>query len=277
MISKLFETTKNFTNSAEYIRVFNDLGYSGIKLVKISDRSAIFRGNLNKVDYFLKVRTFPNSNINEWEFNLLKALYPKLDVIFQKVDQISVLSVKALMPAENLNFQEIDSELSRISDTLSILTGLNIHGAERIMSEARLASEFFSRNGTFSIQEFNFLNTCTELIQESLKTLDRCIAHGDLSPENVYFYEEGIAILDWEDAVEFTYGYDQIYWLTFLANEKDLNLENLNRLEMDTDLAIAYASIIMLLKEYIHRKDSRKIHPATRLRNFWDKININLD
>jgi hypothetical protein len=96
------------------------------------------------------------------------------------------------------------------------------------------------------------------------------IVHGDVSPANILNSRGKLVLIDWGDSFWAFRGFDQLYWLTFLQNSRDLNRIHLEKLDLDIEISQAVLNNIILLKEFFHRNNpswNNRISPKLRLDN----------
>jgi hypothetical protein len=100
---------------------------------------------------------------------------------------------------------------------------------------------------------FYILEESLRLANEFFRNAIPTIVHGDVSQANIFQFSGELVLIDWEDSFWGFRGYDQLYWMTFLQNAKELTSLNLAKLDLDFEVCQAILNIIILLKEYLHR------------------------
>ena len=84
----------------------------------------------------------------------------------------------------------------------------------------------------------------------------KCLANIAQVPANILESSNRLVLIDWGDTFWGFQGFDQLYWLTFLQNSRDLNKDCIEKLELDIEVCQSTLNVIVLLKEYLHRNNT---------------------
>jgi hypothetical protein len=78
------------------------------------------------------------------------------------------------------------------------------------------------------------------------------LCHGDVGSANLYQFQKHPLLLDWEDCFWGFHGFDEVYFLTFLSNRTMISELSLSQTGLESDIAKATYSLIVVLKEFIN-------------------------
>nr|WP_246463451.1 aminoglycoside phosphotransferase family protein [Nitrospirillum iridis] len=89
------------------------------------------------------------------------------------------------------------------------------------------------------------------LLEDRLSDFPRIVCHGDLGPKNILSWNGAPIAIDWEDALWGIEGYDFLYWLTFMDNQRHCSRSTLGRSPWGIDVELSILVLIVLLKCYL--------------------------
>lgn len=274
MINKFLISEKVNLAGDEITAILRELGFFSIKLSHANSTNPIWEGLRSDKKYFVKIARNGTSNFTalDMEFSIFCKLNPEVGVFrFETVDYL-VTATEELSLVNGLRTHEVfeliksyESELSKISSILPVELNFNV-----LLGFSRDAISYFEITGQLGSSWISRLERDLETLRTFFQQSDRVIVHGDVSPSNILISRGKLILIDWGDSFWAFRGFDQLYWLTFLQNSRDLNRSNLEKVDLDFEISQAALNSIILLKEFFHRNSpagNNRIPPKLRLDN----------
>jgi len=240
------------------------LGLSKAKIcgVKFGTLNIGFILKIKKRFYFLKTHLIAkNLLLLKKEALILKAIYgPKILlktytekkyktnrfwVLLKYLNKKKLSPQQILSEIKNLPFKKIGNKLK----DSSLLTFFG----KRAMCAAK---NFYKKKLVSKNSYFRSKDLVGKMLKDlSMEPVSPC--HGDLGPRNIMGTKKRNYFIDWEDAFMGIKGYDYLYWLSFLENQKHLTKNNLKNANIKINVAVGILLIIILIKcEISHQNNS---------------------
>ena len=156
-----------------------------------------------------------------------------------------------------------ESHLGKIASVLPKELNFNV-----LLDFSRDALFHFQMTGQLGSAWINRLENDLDVLKTFFNQSNQVIVHGDVSPTNILNLRGKLILIDWGDSFWSFRGFDQIYWLTFLKNSRDLNRSHLEKSDLDIEICQALLNNIIMLKEFFHRNKpagDNRIPPKVRL------------
>jgi Phosphotransferase enzyme family len=247
-------------------------GFSGVTESPKESTLSLFEANQDNNNFYIKVA--PSGILSRENLDLqaqiLRHLYPQLNLITGIGGEISFLAVQELEQQPRLSFLEVDKILNNVSNSLlSAGFSQKINGSLRNLLElAPKANTLLFELGSINLEMSKLIDSQIKKLNPFIKDASPSINHGDASNANCLSLDGDYILIDWEDVMIGFNGFDQIYWLTFLDNVNEIKLTNLEEIPVPIDIVNATFFVIVLLKEYlahINNKQANLISPQLRL------------
>ena len=185
--------------------------------------------------------------------NVLAALYPELPIYFSENSKLVFLAVLELDKPSKYDFDVANSLVENDAGKNQLLVSLvpPNRNMDALVSKAGDALKFFENGEIVSKDLCKFLTDQVNTLKAHIGQTETVVNHGDVSNPNIFLLNNRPILLDWEDIMIGYPGYDQVYWLTFLANLDQVTQRNLE--EIPTSLEVVHATffLVVVLKEYL--------------------------
>lgn len=204
------------------------------------------------------------------EFSLFHTLNPGIEVLRFEDDDFLITAIEELRPANKPSTHEVfellssyESSLIEIPSVLSKNFNLDL-----LINFSREAILYFQLSGQLDVSWVSRLESDIHNVDAFFNQSKQVVVHGDVGPANILESTTGLVLIDWGDAFWAFQGFDQLYWLTFLQNSRDLNRKCIEKINLDIDVCQSTLNFIVLLKEYLHRHNAaqaKRFPPKSRL------------
>lgn len=272
MINK-FLIGKNETPNVHGISAtLQKLGFAGCSLSKKMSSNLLWEGQMADKKFYIKMSkngTYGSAAL-ALEFKMFFELNEGVDIRRFELDDYLFIATEELSPITEIStdsvFQLIGnykSKLSKVAHTPPRHINLDV-----LLDFSEEALFCFQDSGQLDGFWVNRLRIDVDLLRSFFRYSKQTISHGDLSPSNILTLNKNLILIDWGEAFWAFQGFDELYWLTFLRNSKDLNKKNLKKLRVDIEVCQSAINIIILLKEYLNRSltnDGNRIPTKLRL------------
>jgi hypothetical protein len=245
-------------------RIWERLGINQIDVLQIPSKKSLYRVKRGENYFFVKVaiENTPHAQNLKLEFLIHKQFKSDLICETQLVDGFRFLIMEELPRASSPSLPELEAALTRYRMNSNLLTykvpksrNFNV-----LLKHAGRACCMFHENGDVDTFWGDQISISMNQVRDYFTRVEGVICHGDVSANNLYQKNDILLLLDWEDCFWGYAGFDEIYFLSFLANREKLTESNLVSSGLDLRLAISTYIFIILLKEYINlSKASEKL------------------
>lgn len=248
------------------------LGFTGCSLSKKMSSNLLWEGQMADKKFYIKMNkngTYGSAAL-ALEFNMFFELNKGVDIRWFELDEYLFIATEELSPVAEIStdsvFQLIGqykSKLLKVSHTPPRHINLDI-----LLDFSEEALFYFEDSGQLDGFWVNRLRNDADLLRSFFRHSKQSISHGDLSPSNILALNKELILIDWGEAFWAFQGFDELYWLTFLRNSKDLKKSNLRKLCVDIEVCQSAIHVIILLKEYLNRNlahDQKRISTKSRL------------
>ncbi len=272
MINKFFLNQDADLDQEDFSPLLEKYGFVFTRVSQAKSTNPIWEGLNSGKRYFIKIArsgTQYFATLSQ-EFSIFHILNPEIEVLRFEVDDYLITAIEELPPAKKPLtgevFRLIGSCESRLTETPSILSknfNLNL-----LIDFSRNAISYFRLSGQLGASWVSRLENDIDTLNAFYNQTKQVIVHGDVGPANILESNNGLVLIDWGDAFWGFQGFDQLYWLTFLQNSRDLNKECIDKLELDIEVCQSTLNVIVLLKEYLHRHNAdkaKRVPPKFRL------------
>jgi serine/threonine protein kinase len=256
-------------NEKKIVNTLENLGFSSCSETQIKSTNSVWEGLYSGKKYFMKVaqRGTQNFEALSVEFAIFHDVNPQIPCLRFESNDFLVVATSELSSGNQFSTSEVfalissyESRLLRVSSFLSKELSL-----ELLIDFSRKALSHFKvgegeGEGQLGDSWVSRLENDLLIVNNFIHQSDHVIVHGDVSPSNILKSTEGLVLIDWGDAFWAFRGFDQLYWLTFLQNSKDLNRDYIAKIDLDFDVCQATLNMIVLLKEFLHRNNMNREH-----------------
>ena len=184
---------------------------------------------------------------------ILGTLYPNLLTYFFESSGLVALAVLELSKSTEYSFSVVNRLVNDDVVLRQVLfdTIPPNRTISSLISRAENGLDYFREKAIVSKDLCHFISAQIGVLRVHINRAQPVINHGDVSNPNIFLLEGRPVLLDWEDIMTGYSGYDQIYWLTFLANVNQITQSTLE--EIPTSLEVVHATffLVVLLKEYL--------------------------
>ena len=272
MINKFLISEKIDLVGEEVFSVLRELGFVSIELSETNSTNPVWEGLRSGKKYFVKIARNGTSNYLALNMELFMfcELNPQVEVLRFETSDYLVTATEELSLVKGFSTYEVfelmksyESGLGKISDVFPAERNFDV-----LLDFSREAISYFQFTGELGSSWISLLERDFDTLRTFFHQSDRVIVHGDVSPANILKSRGKLILIDWGDSFWGFRGFDQLYWLTFLQNSKDLNRSNLEKVGLDIEISQAALNTIILLKEYFHRNSpavNNRISPKLRL------------
>ena len=272
MLSKLryFENSRTASIEVSLLKVTED----DLKAIYGSSLRSIERvsGGTLGVSFLAEldgVKKFFKTTLNESIIYYLENEIRALQILYQER-----LQVKRLVSLDSKNNErlwiEIDA-LDQISDDIVPGRAITLMNAyldqfassgnpnfidrlttiDDILPQVTTAIDTLYNANLLDLNLINDIYYYIDHLKKILPQIPRVICHGDFGPKNIMKDKTDAVVIDWEDVFIGCVGYDYLYWLTFMKNQKYLKRENLGKFDFGIEYEISIILLVVILKSYI--------------------------
>lgn len=272
MINKFLISEKVNLVSGEVTVMLQELGFTSTKISYANSTNPLWEGFRSGKRYYIKIarngtRYFTALNM---EFFIFCELNPEIEFFRFETGDFLVTATEELSFVKHIPTNEVfdlvrfyESPLGKIAGVLPKELNFNV-----LLDFSRDALFHFQMTGQLGSAWINRLGTNLDALETFFNQSNQVIVHGDVSPTNILNFRGKLILIDWGDSFWAFRGFDQIYWLTFLKNSRDLNRSHLEKSDLDIEICQALLNTIILLKEFFHRNNparNNRIPPKLRL------------
>jgi hypothetical protein len=274
LINKFLISEKANLVSKDISAFLQELGFVSIEPSQANSSNPLWEGLRSGKKYFIKIARNETANFTalDMEYVIFCQLNPDIEIFRFESDDYLVTATEELSLVKSFSTDEVfklirsyESALGKISSVLPARLNFDV-----LLDFSRDAISYFQVTGQLGSSWINTLEKDLDILKMFFHQSDRVIVHGDVSPANILNSRGKLILIDWGDSFWAFRGFDQLYWLTFLQNSKDLNRSYLEKLDLDIDISQAILNNIILLKEFFHRNGrtgNNRIPPKLRLDN----------
>jgi serine/threonine protein kinase len=272
LINKFFLNRDAELDQEDFSVLLAKYGFMFARTSQVKSTNPIWEGLISGKRYFIKIAQSGTQYFATLarEFSIFQSLNPEIEVLRFEGDGYLITAIEELPPAKKLLtgevFNLIDSCESRLNEMPSLLSkNFNLNLLIDFSSNAISYFRFSEQLGAYWISR---LEDDVDILNDFFNQTKQVIVHGDVGPANILESSSGLVLIDWGDAFWGFQGFDQLYWLTFLQNSRDLNKNFLDKLHLDFELCQSTLNVIVLLKEYLHRHNAgqaTRVPPKFRL------------
>ena len=274
MINKFLISEKDNLVGEEVSALLRELGFVSIEPSYANSTNPLWEGLRYGKKYFLKIARNGTLKFTalDMEFFIFCQLNPEIEIFRFEYDDYLVTATEELSLVKGFSTYEVfelirsyESALGKISGVLP--AGLNF---DVLLDFSREAISYFQITGQLGSPWISALERDLVILKTFFHQSDRVIVHGDVSPANILNSQGKLILIDWGDSFWAFRGFDQLYWLSFLQNSRDLSRSYLEKLNLDIEISQAVLNNIILLKEFFHRNSpegNNRIPPKIRLDN----------
>lgn len=262
MINKLRFSKPRNLNQSDCFSLLSSHQFKNI--TKSSSRSTfdLFEADFNGKHFFIKMAhsgDFFGQNLL-MQNKILAALYPQLKSVMVEDSPLNYLAIPSLKKLDRYSFTQVN-ELLIATGKKSLIDSVipNGNSIESMIHLAHRANSYFYNKSTLDQMFFDLINNQIKKLEDYLPGIELIANHGDVSNPNIFLLNGDLILLDWEDVMLGFPGYDQVYWLTFLANSDQINLANLQAIPAPLDIVHATFFLVVILKEYFTTVTSNKL------------------
>ena len=274
MINKFLFSSKSEFNETLILNTLNEIGFDFCRPIDSKSTHTVWKGQKSGKNYYLKFAGIDSPYLStlKLEFLLFSELHPEIEVLEFLTGNFLVIATIELQPAIAVSTEDIFQLLERYQPRLlNISNYLNRERNFQVLIDfARDAINFFMECKSLENIWSDVLHKDLELLEVFLSGMRLTISHGDVSHLNIFEANQELILIDWEDAFWGFRGYDELYWLTFLTNSKELTKLNLGKIDLDFPVCQSTLNVIVLLKEYLHRE----VQIKTRKFTLTERLNL---
>jgi hypothetical protein len=272
LINKFFLIQDADLDQKDFSALLEKYGFVFTRVSQANSTNPIWEGLNSGKRYFIKIARSGTQYFATLsrEFSIFHSLNPEIEVLRFEAGDYLITAIEELPPAKKPLtgevFKLIGSSESRLTEIPSILSksfNLNL-----LIDFSKNAISYFRLSGQLGASWVSRLENDIDILNAFFNQSKQIIVHGDVGPANILESRSGLVLIDWGDAFWGFQGFDQLYWLTFLQNSRDLNKECIKKLELDIEVCQSTLNVIVLLKEYLHRHkadQAKRVPPKFRL------------
>jgi len=272
LINKFLISKRANLVNGEVVVVLRELGFASTELSYANSTNPLWEGFRSGKKFFIKVAKNGTQNFTalDMEFFIFCELNPEIKIFRFETDDFLVTATEELSSVKEIPTYEVfdlvrgyESHLGKIADFFPKELNFNL-----LLDFSRDALSHFQMTGQLGSVWIDQLESDLDVLETFFNHTDQIIAHGDVSPANILSSRDKLILIDWGDSFWAFQGFDQIYWLTFLQNSRDLNRSYLKKLDLDIEICQPLLNNIILLKEFLHRNSpvgNSRIPPKLRL------------
>lgn len=263
MINKFLAPVGSAINIEDPSEQLFNLGFSNSKRVSLKSTNDVWVAQKNSLNYFIKCaeKDSGKSRLLKSEFKIFRKLHPNIEIYEFETSQSLIIATIELSSANIVSIDQVNSLVKKYESQYSSMSYL-VDPSRNFMLLVDFAIEALNYYRKSLIVDAYWnkvleksLQTAATFYQSAIPT----IVHGDVSPANIFQIEGQLVLIDWEDSLWAFSGYDQLYWMTFLQNSKELTRINLSKLNIDFEICQSVINVIILLKEYLHRNANERV------------------
>jgi len=272
LINKFFSNHDADLVQEDFSALLEKYGFVFTRASQVKSTNPIWEGLNSGKRYFIKIArsgTLYFATLSR-EFSIFHSLNPEIEVLRFEADDYLITAIEELSPAKKPLTSEVfkligscESRLTELPIILSKNFNLNL-----LIDFSRNAISHFRLSGQLGASWVSRLENDIEILNAFFNQSKQVIVHGDVGPANILESSSGLVLIDWGDAFWGFQGFDQLYWLTFLQNSRDINKNCIEKLNLDTEVCQSTLNVIVLLKEYLHRANAdqaKRVPPKFRL------------
>ena len=272
MINKFLLSSEFELKDVDFSVVLEKYGFEFCRASRAKSTNAIWEGLNSGKNYFIKLAKGGTQACAALsiEFSFFHTLNPGIEVLKFETGDYLITAIEELPPANKPSthevFELVSSYESRLIEIPSVLSkNFNL---DLLIDFSREAILYFQLSGQLGASWINRLEHDIDNLTAFFNQSKQVIVHGDVGPANILESSSGLVLIDWGDAFWGFHGFDQLYWLTFLQNSGDLTRKCIEKLDLDIDVCQSTLNVIVLLKEYLHRRNpdqAKRVPPKFRL------------
>ena len=272
MINKFLLSEENDLSIDDFSIALKKHDFTSFSPYHAKSTNSIWEGINSGKRYFIKAarKNMQNFSALSIEFSIFHSLNPEIEVLRFEDEDYLITAIEEFSPADQPSTHEVfelissyELQLFQLPQILPKNFNFNL-----LIDFSREAISHFILSGQLGASWISRLENDIGVLSAYFDESDQVIVHGDVGPANILKSGKGLILIDWGDAFWGFQGFDQLYWLTFLKNSKDLNMGNIKKIDLDLAVCQSALNIMILLKEFLHRDKTgwaKRLSPKLRL------------